>query len=60
MAKEIVTNDDLRSTLILLDAAAKTMCNEKTQEGVNKQFAEAKDLLIALYRYNSSRTTTKN
>ena len=56
----ISTNEELRSAIIMLDAKVKSMCNTKTNEEVNSLFMEAKDILIALYRYNFSRTKDEN
>lgn len=35
------------------------ICNAKTKEEMNSSFMEAKDLLIAIYKYNGKKFETK-
>lgn len=56
MAVKPITNDtELRSATILLNANGLAMCNDKTVDEVVQHFCEAKDLLIEIYKYNTTR-----
>ena len=47
--------NDVRSATALLTAHVNKMCNADNTEAVAEQFSEAKDLLIALFKYNVER-----
>lgn len=56
MAVKPITNDsEQRSATILLNHHSLAMCNAKTMENLVENFAEAKDLLIEIYKYNATR-----
>ena len=50
--KTIITRQDLNAAVANLYAHTLNMCNEKTLDDVLKNFVEAKDYLIAIYKYN--------
>lgn len=59
MAVTPVTNaSEQRSATILLQASTLNMCNAKTKEDLVKNFTDAKDLLIELYKYNAERLSS--
>ena len=55
MATPVTNATEQRSATILLQASALNMCNARTKEDLVKNFTDAKDLLIELYKYNAER-----
>jgi len=56
MATKPITNDtEQRSATILLNHHSLAMCNDKTMDKLVENFAQAKDLLIEIYKYNAKR-----
>ena len=49
---EINTREDLNIAITQLRAHSIQMCNDTSIEDVAKNFVIAKDLLIAIYKYN--------
>lgn len=46
---------ELNSAVALQTNHVYNICNAKTQDEVNKSFMEAKDLLIAIYKFNTEK-----
>ena len=57
---EIKTNEDMRGAITLLTNSAIGMCNAKDVEEVIKEFISSKDILVALYQYNTGRVSSNN
>ena len=55
---EVKNETDMRSAVILMNAAATSMCNAKTIEDLNEKMFDAKDTLLALYRYLATKFGT--
>ena len=51
----INNNTELRRDVTLLTASINKMCNTTDIDEVTKEFCEAKDLLINIYKYNVAR-----
>ena len=47
--------NDLRSAVVKLTANVNNMCNTNTTEDVVDAFIAAKDLLVAVYKFNVER-----
>ena len=56
METKIKNQDELRATVVLLNANINNMCNATNTESVSKEFVEAKDRLVALFKFNVERT----
>ena len=52
MEVKITNSVELNSAVSLLQAHSIQMCNDTSIEDVSKNFVIAKDLLIAIYKYN--------
>ena len=52
----IKNNNDLRTAATLINANVNNMCNSKDMDSIVKSFVEAKDLLIAIYKYSVENT----
>lgn len=52
MEVKITNSVELNSAVSLLQAHSIQMCNDTSIEDVAKNFVAAKDLLIAIYKYN--------
>lgn len=52
MEVKITNSVELNSAVSLLQAHSIQMCNDTSVEDVAKNFVIAKDLLIAIYKYN--------
>ena len=53
---EVKTTEDMRGVVTLLTNSVIDMCNAKTTDEVINTFITSKDLLVALYQYNTKRT----
>lgn len=53
----IQNTEQLRTAVTLLTANVNNMCNTKSGDDVVKCMAEAKDLLISIYKYNAERVS---
>lgn len=55
---ETVINNlnEMRTEVVLLNANINNMCNATNIEDISKQFVEAKDRLVALFKFNVERT----
>lgn len=49
--------NDVRSAVALLSARVNNMCNAATTEEVAIEFSEAKDLLVAIFKFNVLRVS---
>lgn len=56
----IKSDADLRGVLTYLTANATAMCNDKDATLLNGHMIEAKDCLLALYRYLSDKLNQKS
>ena len=52
MEPKITNSVELNSAVSLLQAHSIQMCNDTNVEDIAKNFVAAKDLLIAIYKYN--------
>ena len=55
MEQTIKNVNELRSAVTLLSARVNNMCNATTTEEVAVEFSEAKDLLVAIFKFNVQR-----
>lgn len=55
MEIKITNRDELNAAATRLRAHSVQMCNDTTLEDMNNNFIIAKDLLIAIYKYNVER-----
>lgn len=55
METKIESMNDIRGAVAILTAKVYEMCNAKSVEDVNSAMADAKDLLIATYKFNYKR-----
>jgi hypothetical protein len=60
METKIESMNDIRGAVAILTSKVYEMCNAKTVEEVNTAMSEAKDLLIATYKFNYERCGGKN
>ena len=56
MELKMNNQNDMRSMVVLLNANINNMCNATNTEDVSKEFIEAKDRLVALFKFNVERT----
>ena len=56
METKIENMNDVRAAVANLTAKINGMCNVKTTDEVSAEFVAAKDLLIALFKFNVERT----
>lgn len=49
--------EDVRAAVVTLTSNLNNMCNATTTEAVSNEFISAKDLLVALFKYNVERTS---
>ena len=58
METVIKTREELNNAIVQLRAYAIQMCNETDSESVCKDFVQAKDLLVAIFKHNAERVST--
>ena len=55
MEKKINTPEEMRIVAVVLNSNINQMCNATNIEEVSKAFVEAKDNLVALFKFNVER-----
>lgn len=56
METVINNQNEMRTEVVLLNANINNMCNATNIEDISKEFVEAKDRLVALFKFNVERT----
>lgn len=57
---EIKSMEDIRGAVAVLTSKVYAMCNAKNTDEVNEAMSDAKDLLIATYKFNYERCGSKD
>lgn len=53
MIKEVKNYNDLHTAVTQMNAAVIQLCNAKTQEELQTSVTDAKDILVAIFKYKS-------
>ena len=56
MEVKVNNQNDMRAMVVLLNSNINNMCNATNTDDVSKEFVEAKDRLVALFKFNVERT----